>query len=98
MSYVLFLVGIYLLISYIYSKFKKISFLHGCANILIGFFEMIFSSDSSINNAERELKNKGADTPENMEKIAKARAANEQMRSTINTAKNKKDEYFDSKK
>ena len=55
MSYVLFLVGIYLLISYIYSKFKKISFLHGCANILIGIFEMIFSSDSSINNAEREL-------------------------------------------
>ena len=55
MSYVLFLIGIFLLIGYIYSKFKKISFLHGCANILIGIFETLFS-DSSINSAERELR------------------------------------------
>jgi len=98
MQYVLILIGIYLVISFLYSKFKGISFLQGCVNVILGILNVLLSGGkSSIDKAEREVK-KRANTPENAAKINQARAANAYATSTVNTIKNKADNYFDQKK
>ncbi len=97
MQYVLILIGIYLVISFLYSKFKGISFLQGCVDVIFGILNGLLSGGkSSIDKAEREVK-KRANTPENAAKINQARAANAKATSTVNRAKNATDNYFNNK-
>ena len=84
-----------MLISYIYSKFKKISFLHGCANIFIGFLEMIISGNrDSINRAKIDLPQKKK-TPENMSKINDALEKNKEAADKVKDMKENVKNYFD---
>lgn len=93
MQYVLILVGLYLVISFLYSRFKKISFFHGCVDVIFGLIKVILSSgDSSLNKIEREVNQHGS--AEDKDKVNQAKAANAKASSMVNNIKNQVDNSF----
>ncbi len=87
MQYVLILIGIWMIIAFIYSKVKNESFLKSIILIPLILLKFIFEDGSNYSKIEKEAKKQGRDDV--LEKINNAKQANAQAASYAQQAVDK---------
>lgn len=87
MQYILILIGIWMVVSFIYSKVKNESFLKSIVLIPLILLKFIFEDSSNYSKIEKEAKKQGRDDV--LEKINNAKQANAQAASYAQQAVDK---------